>query len=91
MGKFTDRFVKVPTKIYNIKQKELTGNEGELEDSYSKFNPFDICEYRPASDTEDGVEFEDNCTSITLKDGNSILAYINISDFEKLLNNHNNG
>jgi hypothetical protein len=79
---FTDRFIRLPTKIYNKEQKELTGNE-ELEDSYSMINPFDICEYRPAYPSEDENL---QCVNVTLKCGNSMLAYMPIGEFEKLLN-----
>lgn len=36
---FTDRFLKVPISIFNVKEKELTGNEN-LEESWMKFLPF---------------------------------------------------
>ncbi len=86
MAKFTDRFIKVPTTVFNIKQKELTGKE-VLEQTYIKFNPFDISEYRPAY--QDDLDEGENKVSVTLKDGNSILVYLTIDEFEKLLNNFN--
>lgn len=41
---FTDRFIKVPIKQYNLAQKELTGNE-DLYDTWIKINPMKIIEY----------------------------------------------
>jgi hypothetical protein len=81
---FTDRFIKVPVAVYDVKEKELT-NKATYEDSYTKFNPFDISEYRPTYDSDNR---EEECTVITLKDGNSIMAYLTIEEFEKLLNNN---
>lgn len=79
---FTDRFIKVPTKIYETKYKEITGEEGDLEDSWSKILPMAIVEYRPT--TADDCE----CTHVFLNNGNTILTYMPIEQFEKLLNEH---
>lgn len=76
---FTDRFISVPTKIYNTAMKELTGNE-VYEDSFSKINPLEICEYYISSD--DDIEV----TQVYLKNGRSFCTYITFDEFEKLLN-----
>lgn len=79
---FTDRFIRVPIKVYSIRQKELTGKE-ICEDSYEMINPFDISRYRPSFDSD---YTENECVSISFKDGDKTLAYLSIREFEKLLN-----
>lgn len=76
---FTDRFIKVPVRIFDAKEKDLTGNE-TLVDSYIKFNPFELSEYRPSKDKDEP------CVSITMKNGENSLVYLTIKEFEKLLN-----
>ena len=81
--KWTDRFIKVPTKEYNVKHKELTGHE-ILRDSFENINPLDISSYRPAcTDEEPDMKY----VTISLKNGNSTLAYLSIEQFEDLMNN----
>ncbi len=81
---FTDRFIKVPISVYNIKEKELTGKE-ILEDSWFKFLPFELAGYRPTYDDN----FSDkDYTTIILKSGDTTTANIPPEEFEKLLNEH---
>lgn len=79
---FTDRFIKVPITVYNREVKELTGNEGELMESWEKINPFEIQAYRPDIDNE-------NETIVTIKNREPFSVYLSVEAFEKLLNNHN--
>jgi hypothetical protein len=81
---FTDRFIKVPVKIFDVARKELTGKE-ELFDSFEKINPFEIATYRPAygSEDEEGVM---QWVNITFKNGDRTLVYLSMEEFEKLLN-----
>ena len=81
---FTDRFIKVPVRIYDTNHKDLTGEE-VLEDSWEKINPLEISNYRPAYPNEDEYF---KCTNVVLKNGEPILVYLNIKEFEKLLNEH---
>lgn len=79
---FTDRYIKVPIQVFNLKEKELTGNENGV-DSWMKFLPFELSNYKPSyDDGEPDVEI----THITLKNGYSCLVYISPEEFEKLLN-----
>jgi hypothetical protein len=78
---FTDRFIKVPIKVYNTRVKELTGDEGELTDSWEKINPFEIQSYRPDIDNE-------NELIVTVKNRDPFTVYLSVEEFEKLLNNH---
>ena len=80
---FTDRFVKVPSKIFNAKNKELTGNE-ELYDCQLRVLPMEICEYYENLDEDNGS------IQVLLKNGDSFPVYLTIQEFEKLLNNHLN-
>lgn len=76
---FTDRFIKIPVKEYNIQTKELTGNEGELRDNWEKINPFDIQSYRPDVDDDDSFY-------LTMKNREPFAVYMPIAEFEKMLN-----
>lgn len=82
---FTDRFIKIPVKIFNVKEKELTGNENTV-DSWVKILPMEIIEYGP-TDAEDSGEFI--YTNIVLKGQEKYVAYLSIQEFENLLNNYN--
>lgn len=79
---FTDRFIKIPIKVYNVKEKELTNNEN-CYDSYEQINPFEISSYRPSFDSD---YTEKECVSISFKNGSQTLAYLSVKEFEKLLN-----
>jgi len=81
---FTDRFIKIPIKIYDRKEAEITNNP-VYEDSWMKINPFEISDYKPTFDKDnDNVE----CTYCSLKNGNGMYVYLSITEFEKLLNDH---
>lgn len=84
MAKFTDRFIKVPIHAYSRKEQELTGNAEDY-DSWYKFLPFELSNYRPSRD-ENWSDKE--ITQINLKNGDSTLVYLSPADFEKLLNDH---
>lgn len=76
---FTDRFIKIPTQIYNTKQAELTGKE-EYYDSFSKINPLDLSEYYQSTSDEREV------VQLYLKNGRSFCAEMTFDEFENLLN-----
>lgn len=79
---FTDRFIKVPTKVYNVKEAEIMGKQPPLEDSFSMIHPLDIQEYYESFD-EGEV-----CTQIYLKNGRGFIVYLELHAFENLLNKH---
>ena len=81
---FTDRFIKIPIKVFDRQQKELTGR-AENKESYMMINPFDIMKYRPSEDEDSDEEI----VSITDKSGATTWVYLTIKEFETLLNNHN--
>ena len=78
---FTDRYLKVPTKVYNQKDADLTGKP-EYEDSFSHILPTDIQEYY------ESVDLELECTQLYLKNGRGFIVYLTVPQFEKLLNDH---
>jgi hypothetical protein len=82
---FTDRFIKVPISIFNVKEKEITGKEN-LEDSWFKFLPFELAGYRPTYFDDDSNR--QDSTTIILKSGDTTTANITTDEFEKLLNDH---
>lgn len=79
---FTDRFIKLPIKIYDKKHAELVGN-ATYEDSWMKINPFEISEYKPTIDTESDNQ---EATYVSMKNGVGFFCYLTISKFEELLN-----
>jgi hypothetical protein len=81
---FTDRFLAVPIKTYSVKHKELTGEE-ELEDGVMKFNPFEMSNYYSVP-TRMTMTSDFTCTRIVLKNGDSTVVYLRMTEFEKLLN-----
>jgi hypothetical protein len=78
---FTDRFINVPIKLYDLEHKELTGAE-VTKDSYTYINPFEIYAFRPSD--ENGGE----CTHVSMKSGDAVLVYVHINEFIKMLNEH---
>ncbi len=78
---FTDRFIKIPIKVYDTEEADLTGNK-EYEDSWMKFNPLEIAYYKPSNDNETNEE----CTYIMLKSGIGMFVYLLPGELEKLLN-----
>ncbi len=81
---FTERFIKVPIKTYNVKEAELTGKP-DYEDSWIKFNPLEIEYFKPSQDNDTAEE----CTYVTFKSGNGMFIYLLPAQFEELLNNYN--
>lgn len=79
---FTDRFIKLPIRIFNVKQKELTGKE-DLEDSYIKINPLDISSYRPSYTDDDNAL---DHTTIETKSGDTTTICLTIDEFETAIN-----
>lgn len=81
---FTDRFIEIPIRVYDVKTKELTGNEIN-EDQIMKLNPFDISRYYPVNADDNDTDF--TCTMVVFKDGESVVCYATFDEFEKILNN----
>jgi len=81
---FTDRFIKVPCKIYDTKEEELTGNS-KGESAFIKILPLEISHYYKSNDNE---EPEIPCVQVCLKSGIYIMVFLELHEFEKLLNDH---
>lgn len=77
---FSDKFIKLPIRVHNKDQNELLGTDLEI-DTYEMVNPFTISSYRPSIEPE-------GMTYISFKDGSGMMVYMNIRDFESLMNNH---
>lgn len=82
----TKRFILIPVDLYDDTKVEVLGFTEELKTVQIsvRINPFDISYYREIA--ESGVVVE-NETLIYLKNGESFVAAMPISEFEKLLNN----
>jgi len=78
---FSRRFVKLPIKVYDRDHMELTGAE-IAKDTFEMINPFRIESYRP-SDENNG-----NCINISLQSGATMLIYMNIREFERMLDKY---
>lgn len=87
---FTDRFIKIPTKVFDGDAHELIGKKEEDCDMISTttmINPFKIECYRASIPRNvDFTEENLSTTSVTMESGDSHLAYMSINEFEKLLN-----
>ncbi len=87
---FTDRYIKLPIKLFNSRDKELLDkkeSECDMIDVYARVNPYKIISYRPAIPEE--FTYEENnqvCTQVNIEDGDGYLVYLPIEEFEKLLN-----
>lgn len=83
---FTNRFIHIPIDLYDDTKVDVLGFTEELKTTQIlvRVNPFDISHYREIA--ENGVLIE-NETLILLKNGESFVAAMSISEFEKLLDN----
>lgn len=77
---FSDKFIKLPIRVHNPNQNDLLGTNVEI-DTYEMVNPFTISSYRPSIDPSD-------MTYVSFKDGSGMMVYMNIREFESLMNNH---
>jgi len=82
---FTDRFIELPIKVYDISDSELTGKT-EYEESFMKVNPMEISHYKPTYDGDEDREIK--YVFVTLKNGDGFFVYLSIDAFERLLNAH---
>lgn len=80
---FSKRYIKVPIKVYDKEHMDLTGSE-VTKDTYEMILPYSIESYRP-SDENDG-----RCIHLSLRSGSTMLVYLSIGEFEKLLDRHAN-
>jgi len=93
---FTDRFIELPTQLYNSEEAELTNKkswECPSRDITCKLNPFKIESYRPyLDDSEPDVKkAKPIYTRVIMESGDTWLIYLPVSEFEKRLNQfHNN-
>lgn len=77
---FTNRFIRVPIKVYNKDMMEMSGISEEM-DTYEMINPFHISSYRPSLEPE-------GCTYISFRDGTGMMVYMSIKEFETYMNSH---
>jgi hypothetical protein len=75
---FTDRFIPIPIKIQTPLLEPV-----QYEDSYMKINPFDVSRYGPF---EHDAAPDHESTAIEFKDGQEVIAFMTVKEFEKLLN-----
>ena len=89
---FTDRFICLPIKVYNVKNKEM-GLPIVYEDEIMRITPFEIVAYKPVTEMLDGKELR--YVHVMQRNGEAFYCYLTLSEFEKRLNDHfeklNNG
>lgn len=79
---FTDRFLKLPIKVYSEREKEVMG-KCQFYDSWIKIWIHDIVSYKPSTDPElDNVD----CVHVRLRDHDAFNVYMEIDEFENALN-----
>lgn len=83
---FTDKFISIKVPVYDRANAEMIGyndktSAGEV---IYKINPFEISHYREAYSSGK----ESNEILLQLKNGDSFQVNMNLTDFEKLLNEH---
>jgi hypothetical protein len=78
---FTHRFIPIPIKTFSQSHKDLTGQD-LCDDKTMKINPMEIVNYYPT------VDMEMNCVKIEFKNGNGILCYMSMKEFERILNEY---
>ena len=76
---FTDRYIKVPIKTYSETLKRVM-DQPPLKDETARIDPYEICEYFPCE------EDDEQAVSVHLHSGHSVIVYMSIEEFEKLLN-----
>lgn len=85
---YTDKFIKLPIRIYNHRQAELSGDEdGSAFETFTKINPMEIIMYHPSFDKNSEPEA---ATTVTIKGGDFYIILIPIDEFEKKINNFMN-
>jgi len=84
MYEFTDRFVELPIKVFNVKEKELTGN-AEYFDGTIHIIPAEISSFKESSDDDLN---EEEIVHISMKNGDAFNVYMTIDKFKELLNTH---
>jgi hypothetical protein len=77
---FSTKFIRLPIRVHNKDQNELMGTELEI-DTYEMVNPFTISSYRPSVEPV-------GLTYISFKDGSGMMVYMEINDFESMMDNH---
>ena len=78
---FTDRFIKLPIRIYDRKREELTGQK-EQEDRQCAVLPSQIEHYHGSEDEGEEV------VQLVMKSGKSFFVYLSCEEFERQLNKH---
>lgn len=84
MHEFTDRFVELPIKQFNQKEKDLMGTV-DYYDATIHVLPTEISEFKESSDIDLEIE---NIVHISMKNGDTFNVYMTIDKFKELLNTH---
>lgn len=89
---WTERFIKIPIRVFDSKEKDMTGKEDfecDWVGTFKSILPNRIESYEPAMPSSEGFGRDKQiATSITMQSGESFMGFINIEEFEKLINKH---
>ena len=78
---FTDRFIKVPIRVYDKSHHDMTGKYGDMREAWTRINPMEIMEYREGFNKEEEVY-----VNLVFKNGTDFNCYMTMEAFETLLN-----
>lgn len=79
----TDRFIKLPIKVFDSAHKSLTGKE-EISDVMMRINPMDISYWYPG--VYDDYAKQGDFIVMGTKGGDRTTIYLSPKEFEKVLN-----
>lgn len=91
MAQFTDRYLKLPIRLYDYEQEKMGKDVDECDqkDVFVYINPFEIGSFCPHFTTAQGFDNgEPECTMVELKSGKEFQCYITVPKLIELLNNH---
>ena len=87
---FTDRFISLPIQHFNLEEADISGKkdyECEQIETVKKILPMRVESYERANiPGEDFDKKNFKGTNVFMQSGDSFFAYIDIEEFEKLLN-----
>lgn len=82
---FTERFVTVPSLLFNPENDELLGKNGKIE-CMKTFNPMRVESYGESPSDENFSSDNKIHTLVIMQSGDQFVATIHIYEFEKLIN-----
>ena len=83
---FTERFLSIPSLIFNPKDEDLMGKCTKEVSCIKNINPMRIESYGDAPANENFEEGSNIWTLVIMQSGDNFIATITVQQFEKLIN-----